>query len=152
MRFPWQCPTCFAQLDDKHLAKVVVCPYCGSLLVVDSEKKKFYLAKHENGWYYFTKVPLGERTGYLRFADHEIFFILDGEKWLICYDGKIGEMIEEVPPESENCEGVRKDGEVQHIWGDLPILALPGMIIEMCENHDKIVLKSSRGAYIFNIL
>ena len=146
MRFPWQCPTCYAQLDEKSRAKVSVCPYCGSVLVVDAEKKKFYLAKRKDGkWYYFPRVDIGERTGYLKFGNTELFFLLDEDEWYLCMDGALYHL------EGEgNCmaTGVYP-GEVERIWGDIPILALPDMRIEMETCTEGILLKTSRDSAFF---
>ncbi len=146
MRFPWQCPTCYAQLDDKSRAKVSVCPYCGSVLVVDAEKKKFYPAKRRDGrWYYFPRVNIGERTGYLKFGNTELFFLLDEDEWYICMDGSLYHL-----EEGEECKSTSVySADVGHIWGDIPILALPEMQVEMNICEEGILLKTSKDHAFF---
>ncbi len=146
MRLGWQCPTCFAELGNREHAKVITCPFCGSLLVVDTSKKKFYLVKNENSWYYFPKKYIGSNSGYLKFGEHEIYFSRINEKWMAEFQGVKYGMDEETCATCENGEFV---GDVEYIWGELPILALPKMKIQMCIENDELCIIGSRGSYLF---
>ncbi len=146
MRLGWQCPTCFAELGDKSHAKTLTCPFCGSLLIVDPEKKKFYLAKNEQGWYYFPKKYLGGNSGYLKFGEHEEYYRYSDGKWYLIRGEK--EYIFE--GETCDCEGKKEEeGEINYIWGDLPLIAIPGMLIEIHQCEEGVCIKSSKGNYFF---
>jgi len=141
MRLSWQCPTCFAELGDKSHAKLSVCPYCGSLLVVDKARKKFYLAKHESGWYFFRKKYIGSYDGYAKLSDMELYFSYRDGVWSATIDGR-EYRIEEL----DKCESYEERVELEELWGDVPILLMPGMEI-MIKISERICIKSSRGAY-----
>ena len=142
MRLKWQCPTCFAELGDKSYAKMSVCPYCGSLLIVDKERKKFYLAKHESGWYFFRKKYIGEYAGYVKLSDMEIYFLSKDGAWSATIEGKKYKIIE-----IENCKQPELESmELEEIWGDVPILLMPNMDIKM-KKSERICISTSRGAY-----
>ncbi len=130
MRLDWQCPTCFAELGDKSHAKMLTCPYCGSLLIVDAEKKKFYRVPRGKGWYYFSKVNV---PGYIQFGEHrEIYTYRQGKWFLIRQDG-----IYILISESENCDAeVVEEGKVTYIWGELPFVAPPESVLKtaICKN------------------
>ncbi len=146
MRLGWQCPTCFAELGDKTHARVLTCPFCGSLLIVDKKKKKFYLAKKDRGWYFFPKKYLGENTGYLRFGEHEEYYNYKNGEWYLIKGNKKYKL------EKEFCEcngKVIEKGEINYIWGELPILAIPEMELQTIECNEGICKKSSKGEYFF---
>ncbi len=144
MRLGWQCPTCFAELGDKSDSAMCVCPFCGSLLIVDKEKEKFYLAKKDNGWYFFRKKYLGDNDGYAKLSTMEILFRRENGLWTAEIEGErymIGQSSEDCGEESS------KIVRVEELWGDIPILLMPGMEIRI-SCGDKIKICTSRGSYV----
>ena len=142
MRLPCQCPTCYAELEDKSYAKMLTCPYCGSLLIVDAKHKKFYRVPKENGWYYFSKV---NSPGYIRFGDYEEHYKYD-KKWYLLKNGEVYELKEEL----ENFEGkIIEEGKVEYIWGEFPFVAPPRSMLKTAIEGNKLIKLSSRVILLF---
>lgn len=117
MRLPWQCPTCYAELGDRSYAKMLTCPYCGSLLIVEREKRKFLRVPKDSLWHYF---PKGEE-GLVIYGEHsERYLHLD--HWLLVKDGNVYRMVGETNEEGEKVD----EGEVVYLWGEFPFVAPPG--------------------------
>ena len=145
MRLPWQCPTCYAELGDKSYAKMLTCPYCGSLLIVNAKDKKFYRVPKENGWYYFSKV---NSPGYIRFGNYEEHYKYDknNKKWYLLKNGEVYELKGEL----ENLDGkIMEEGKVDYIWGEFPFVAPPGSVLKTALKGDKIIKISSRAILLF---
>ena len=143
MRLEWQCPICYAQIGDKSYARMITCPFCGTLLIVDSEKMKFYPVKKEKGWYYFPKVYLRGYDGYLKLDDMELFFKYSDGKWILHIDDGNYEMRDM----DLNCDHAEMN--VEHVWGDLPLIATPEQRISLGRCPDGVVLRTSKGKYAF---
>ncbi len=131
MRLEWQCPTCYAELGDRSYARMLTCPYCGSLLIVNSEKKKFFRVPKDGGWYYFSKV---ESPGYIRYGRYEEHYAYV-DKWYLLKNGEIYAMDDSQTIDFEDCK-MLDEGEVKYIWGELPFIAPPKSVIKtaICEN------------------
>jgi len=142
MRLTWQCPTCYAQLGDRSYARMLTCPYCGSLLIVNPEEKKFYRVPKGKGWYYFSKI---DSPGYIKFGEYEEHYKYERESWYLLKDGDIYQLQGEFPLEGE----IMEEGEVSFIWGEIPFVAPPGSILKTAKSKNKIYKIASRITLLF---
>ncbi len=144
MRLNWQCPICYAEIGDKSHAEMITCPYCGTLLIVDKEKKKFYPVKRERGWHYFPKIFLRGYDGYIKLGDEEFFFRFTSGKWYLHRGNEIYEPVDE----KMNCI-YNVEASIEGVWGDIPLLATPEqkIFIGFCEGG--MGIKTSKGEYVF---
>lgn len=142
MRLPWQCPTCYAELGDKRYAKMLTCPYCGSLLIVNPSKKGFYRVPKERGWYYFSRIS---PYGYIKFGQFEEYYRYFNGRWYMLKDDRVYILTEE---KSEIME-ITEEGKVSYIWGELPILAPPESILKTGITEKGVVKISSQGSIFF---
>ncbi len=107
------CPTCFAPLYPRKTTKVMTCKYCGSLLILRNGRG--YTVKKDDGWYWFSSQKLREGISGIVITDkHTVEF---GENGEIYVDGSA-----EIP---ENL------GIVKYIWGEIPVMAVPGKVLEI---------------------
>ncbi len=145
MRLAWQCPTCYAELGDKSYAKMLTCPYCGSLLIVNAKDKKFYRVPKGSGWYYFRKV---NSPGYIRFGNYEEHYKYDknDKKWYLFKNGKVYELSGKLKSFGEK---IVEEGEVNCVWGEFPFVAPPGSVLKTAMEENKIIRISSRAILIF---
>ncbi len=128
MRLPWQCPTCYAELGDKSYAKMLTCPYCGSLLIVNGKNKKFFRVPRGRGWYYFSKIPM---PGYIKFGEYEEAYVYKEEKWFLVRDDGVYEM-QGIAHEFEG--KMVEVGKVKYIWGEIPFVAPPESVVKTAKN------------------
>ena len=142
MRLPWQCPTCYAELGDKKYAKMLTCPYCGSLLIVNPSKKGFYRVPKEKGWYYFSKIS---PYGYIRFGEFEEYYRYLNGKWYLLKNFSLYVLSEE----KDKIMEIIEEGEVNYIWGELPIVAPPESVLKTAKNDKGLVKISSREKLFF---
>ncbi len=147
MRFPWQCPTCAAQLDNSIGAKMLTCPFCGSLLIADMEREKFYLVKNENSWYYFPKKYLHGNTGYIGYENGEEYYLYDGE-WFLTQEERY-----RLIDENADCSGFEEISRdvVNYIWGSLPIIAPPGTEVITLKKDNLLCKRTKKHSYLFEI-
>ncbi|ADD08747.1 zinc ribbon domain-containing protein [Candidatus Aciduliprofundum boonei] len=145
MRLAWQCPTCYAELGDKSYAKMLTCPYCGSLLIVNAKDKKFYRVPKENGWYYFRKA---NSPGYIRFGNYEEHYKYDknDKKWYLLKNGKVFELSGKLKSFGKS---IVEEGEVSYVWGEFPFVAPPKSTLKTAIEEDKIIKISSRAILLF---
>jgi DNA-directed RNA polymerase subunit RPC12/RpoP len=144
MRLPWQCPTCYAELGDKSYAKMLTCPYCGSLLLVDHKNKKFLRVPKKNGsWHYFSKVP---SPGYIKFGEYEEHYFHYRENWYLLKEEQLYIMDKEIPKKGY---AIEERGVVEYIWGEFPFVAPPGSEIMTAYFKDGIIKIFSRVSILF---
>ncbi len=146
MRLDWQCPVCFAELGDKSHARMLTCPYCGSLLIVKPRKKEFYLVKRKIGWYYFKKKEIGNFSGYLKYGEHEEYYKFRNGEWYLKKNDWTYRLIGE-----RNCDifSPLEEGKVEYIWGELPIVAPPESIMKNFGNGNTLCKSVSGKTYLF---
>jgi len=144
MRLPWQCPTCYAELGDKSYARMLTCPYCGSLLLVDSENRKFLrVPKKDGSWYYFPKVS---SPGYLKFGDYEEHYFYYNKKWYLLKEGKLYIMNKELQKKDYPVDEI---GIVDRIWGEFPFVAPPGSRVKTAYCEEGLIKIFSRVSILF---
>ncbi len=146
MRLDWQCPTCFAELGDKSHARMLTCPYCGSLLIVKSDKKEFYLVKKDVGWYFFKKKDICDFSGYLKFGGHEEYYRYENGEWYLKKDNDLYILTSKI-----DCKGASliDEGKVEYIWGELPVIAPPRSVIRDFKDENFLCREVSGKIYIF---
>ncbi len=143
MRLPWQCPTCYAELGDRSYAKMLTCPYCGSLLIVNAKEKKFFRVPKEGSWYYFSKV---NSPGYIRFGNYEEHYKYQNGKWYLLK----GRDLYVMDNKSMDLKGdIIEEGEVNYVWGEFPFVAPPGSILKTAIYENKIIKIAPRSTLIF---
>ncbi len=143
MRLPWQCPTCYAELGDKSYAAMLTCPYCGSLLIVNSKDKKFYRVPKDRGWYYFSKK---DSPGYIKFGDFEEHYRYFEGRWYLLKENELYEMKSRV---RESCESIVEEGKVEYLWGEFPFVAPPQSVIKTAICDDELYKVTSRIIILF---
>ncbi len=129
MRLPWQCPTCYAELGDRSHAQMLTCPYCGSLLIVDSSHRKFLRVPKDGRWYYF---PRGEE-GLIVYGDFKERYIFR-DRWYLIRDE-----IYVLEGETDDGGKVLEEGEVNYLWGEFPFVAPPGSVVRTLEHPEGLV-------------
>ena len=144
MRLDWQCPICFAQIGDKSHAKMTTCPFCGTLLIVDSQRKKFYPVKKEKGWHYFPHIYLKGHDGILRLKNHDLFFKYVNGEWHLHFENEIYKLVDQL----EECRNGEEE-DVVGIWGDLPVIVTPEQKVSIGYWKGGICLKISNESYTF---
>ncbi len=146
MRFSWQCPTCAAQIGNETHARMLTCPFCGSLLIADEEKKKFYLVKNEDSWYFFPKKYLGDNTGYIRCENGEEYYLHENGKWYLLHEGDRYLLTGE-----QDCKEGEKhyEDKVVELWGALPIVAPPGTVVKTTISDEIICKRTKKSIYVF---
>ena len=138
MRLPWQCPTCYAEIGDKRHAKMLTCPYCGSLLIVHKDMK-FLRVPKESGWYYF---PRGEE-GEIVYGEHRERYVYR-DTWYLIKNGEVYRM-EEGEDEGE----ILDEGEVSYLWGEFPFVAPPGSVVKSLAVENGILKVFPREKILF---
>ncbi len=139
MRKPWQCPTCYAELGDKGYAKMLTCPYCGSLLIVDRKRKKFLRVNAEKGWVWFKKMDHygtivtdnGEERYF--YAHNSWYLVFQGDTYSIC-------LCEKFQDRNFN-EKDASESRVLYIWGEFPFIAPPNSKIKTIKLEDALIKK-----------
>ncbi len=144
MRLKWQCPICYAEIGDKGHAEMITCPYCGTLLIVDSENKKFYPVKRGRGWHYFPKVYLRGYDGHIKLGGEEFFFRYTSEKWYL----HLGNEIYELVNKKMNCI-YNVETSIGAVWGDIPLLATPEQKIFLGFCEGGLAIKTGKKEYRF---
>ncbi len=139
MRKPWQCPTCYAELGDKRFAKMLTCPYCGSLLIVDQARKKFLRVNAEKGWVWFKKM---DYYGIIVTDDGEERYFYSHNNWYLVFQGDTYslsscEKFQEIPLDEKNVS----ESRVLYIWGEFPFIAPPTSKIKTIKLGDTLIKK-----------
>jgi len=142
MRLPWQCPTCYAELGDKSYAEMLTCPYCGTLLIVDAYHKKFLRVPKNGGWYYFSEI---NSPGYIKFGEYEEHYRYYQGKWYLLKDG----ILYELKGESRYKGYIIEEGKVTYIWGEIPFIAPPGIVLKTAVHKDLLLKITSRVVLLF---
>ena len=144
MRLQWQCPTCYAELGDRSYAGMLTCPYCGSLLIVNSKEKKFFRVPKDGGWYFFSKI---NSPGYIKYGNYEEHYAYVN-RWYLLKDGSI--YAKDYSPERKigKCE-ILDEGKVEYIWGELPFVAPPKSVIKTAICEDGLMKIFPKGSIFF---
>lgn len=144
MRLEWQCPICYAQIGDKSHARMVTCPFCGTLLIVDSKNKKFYPVKKGRGWYYFPRIYLKGYDGIVKLGDSDLLFKYVNGQWHLHFGNGIYNLVNR----QEECKyGDEKD--VVEIWGDISMIIVPEQSVKIGYWREGICVKTSKESYTF---